>query len=239
MRIPTQPRFLHNKFTILSCSMTDNCSLFSGEWPEKLFVTGIGTDVGKSYATGWLAKELMLAGRKVITQKFIQTGNTGSSEDIEVHRRVMGIPFTPEDLDGTTAPVIFTYPCSPDLAAEIDGREIPFDVIDRATETLLQNHDIVLIEGAGGALVPLKGDYLTADFLAERKLPAIVVTNGQLGSISHTLLTIEALSSRGIKIFAVVYNSFFDKDATICKATKCYLRDLLVRRYPETYWLEF
>lgn len=61
--------------------------------PDILFVTGIGTDVGKSYATGWLARELTRTGRKVITQKFIQTGNHDYSEDIDVHRKVMGIPM--------------------------------------------------------------------------------------------------------------------------------------------------
>lgn len=219
--------------------MIDSESIFKKDWPERIFVTGIGTDVGKSYATGWLAKELAASGRSVITQKFIQTGNVGSSEDIEVHRRIMGIPMTREDLDGTTAPVIFTYPASPDLAAEIDGREIPFDVIDNATAELLRNHDIVLIEGAGGVLVPLKEDFLTADYIADRNLPAILVTNGQLGSINHTLLSIEALKSRGIRILAILYNSYFDKDATICNATKCYLKSLIQRSLKDTIWLEF
>ncbi|MDE5913834.1 MAG: dethiobiotin synthase, partial [Muribaculaceae bacterium] len=97
-----------------------------------IFVSGIHTDAGKSYATGWLASQLMAQGRSVITQKFIQTGNNGLSEDIAVHRRLMGTELHDRDLDHTTAPLIFSYPCSPQLAAEIDGRQIDLAEVDRA-----------------------------------------------------------------------------------------------------------
>ncbi|MDE6254912.1 MAG: dethiobiotin synthase, partial [Muribaculaceae bacterium] len=83
-------------------------------FPAKLFITGIDTDAGKSFATGWLAKLIMAQGKSVITQKFVQTGNLEFSEDIEVHRKIMGIPLTTVDKIGITAPVIFTYPASPD-----------------------------------------------------------------------------------------------------------------------------
>lgn len=198
----------------------------------KYFVTGIGTDVGKSWATGWLARRYMKEGRKVITQKFIQTGNVGFSEDIEVHRRIMGVGMLPEDLDHTTAPEIFSYPCSPDLAARIDGREIDFFAIDAATRRLEEQYDVVLIEGAGGIMVPLQDDYLTIDYIRDRQLPTVVVTNGRLGSISDTLLTLEAIRREGIGLAEVVYNPYFDKDPTICADTKAYLRRYLARRFP-------
>lgn len=79
---------------------------------EVIFITGIDTDAGKSYATGYIARELSRQGHRVVTQKFIQTGCTDSSEDIELHRRITGTGMLPEDLDHTTAPVIFTYPAS-------------------------------------------------------------------------------------------------------------------------------
>ena len=83
------------------------------------FVSGIDTNVGKSYATGYLAKTWNEQGVRTITQKFIQTGNVGMSEDIELHRKIMGTGLLPEDESGLTMPEIFTYPCSPHLAAEI------------------------------------------------------------------------------------------------------------------------
>lgn len=102
------------------------------------FISGIDTDAGKSYCTGWWAKQMAVLGQKVITQKFIQTGNLEFSEDIDLHRRLMGIDMLPEDIDHTTAPVIFSYPCSPHLAARIDGKEINLSIIDDATQRLLE-----------------------------------------------------------------------------------------------------
>ena len=203
-----------------------------------MFVTGIGTDVGKSYATGWLARELARAGRKVITQKFIQTGNHDYSEDIDVHRRIMGIPMQPRDLDHTTAPIILSYPASADLAARIDGVTLDFSIPAKATERLLQEYDTVLVEGAGGLMVPLRGEYLTADYLTEHRMPTVVVTNGQLGSINHTLLTLEALERRGVPVVGVIYNPYFDKDDTICADTRQYVQHYLSVHHPEALWLE-
>ena len=100
------------------------------------FVSGIDTNIGKSYATGYLAKIWNQRGIKTITQKFIQTGNTSISEDIELHRKIMGTGLLPEDLSHLTMPEIFTYPCSPHLAAEIDGREINFSKIEEAAARL-------------------------------------------------------------------------------------------------------
>ena len=86
------------------------------------FVSGIDTDAGKSYATGYLAREWNKNGKRTITQKFIQTGNVGHSEDIDLHRRIMEIPFTQEDQEGLTMPEIFSYPASPHLASRLDHR---------------------------------------------------------------------------------------------------------------------
>lgn len=208
------------------------------EIPQRLFITGIGTDVGKSYATGWLAREIALTGHSVITQKFIQTGNHDMSEDIAVHRNIMGLPLQTEDLLHITAPVIFSYPASPDLAARLDNRALDFGEIDRATEALLSKYKTVLVEGAGGIMVPLRGEYLTIDYIKERELPAVVVTNGKLGSVSDTLLTLEAILRRGIKLFAVIYNPWFDRDKTIALDSREYMRKFTAKHFPEALWLE-
>ena len=104
------------------------------------FISGIDTDAGKSYCTAWYAAQLIKEGRRVITQKFIQTGNVGHSEDIDLHRRLMGTGYLPEDREGLTMPEIFSYPASPDLAARIDHREINFERIDRATQALARRY---------------------------------------------------------------------------------------------------
>lgn len=208
------------------------------KFPSVLFMTGIGTDVGKSFATGWLAREMGNHGLSCITQKFIQTGNSGDSEDIDRHRKIMGIGYLPEDKSHLTAPEIFTYPASPHLAAKIDGREINLDKISSATKTLAQAYGHVIIEGAGGLMVPIDGDYLTADYIRENALPVAVTVTGQLGSINHALLTFKALESYGINLFAVIYNPYFDKDNTICSDTRKYLQDWLSIHSPSTLWIE-
>lgn len=209
------------------------------EIPKTLFITGTDTDAGKSYATGLLAKAILDRGESVTTQKFVQTGNRDFSEDIEVHRRLMGIEPTTYDRLHVTAPVIFTYPCSPELAARIDGTEIDFKIIEDATETLASAYDHVLIEGAGGLMVPLKGEYLTMDYIREHKIPVAVTANSKLGSINHILLTLNAISHAGIDLFAVLYNTYFDKDKTIAADTKEFTRRWLAHHFPDAHYIEF
>lgn len=199
-----------------------------------IFVSGIHTDAGKSYATGWYARELMQQGKRVATLKFIQTGNIGHSEDIDVHRRIMGCAL-PEDFEGLTAPQIFSYPCSPQLAAEIDGRPIDFEKIDEAIAKLAERYDVVLVEGAGGLMVPLTDDFWTIDYIASRMLPVILVTNGSLGSINHTLLSLEALERRAIPVNTVIYNTHFDSsDEKIAADTFGFIQRYLSQRHPKT-----
>lgn len=199
-----------------------------------LFISGIDTDAGKSYCTGWLARQYMAQGKTVITQKFIQTGNTGRSEDIELHRSIMGIDMQPEDLDMTTAPVIFSYPASAQLAARLDGREIDLDVIREATARLAANHDIVLIEGAGGLMVPITDSFMAIDYVAREQLPLVLVTNGRLGSINHTLLSLEAIKARGITLHSVLYNKYFDSDPIIARDTREFIERYIRRNFPQT-----
>lgn len=198
------------------------------------FISGIDTDAGKTYATAWLALELMKEGKTVITQKFIQTGNVGRSEDIEKHRELMHTGMLPEDLDGTTAPIIFSYPASAQLAARIDGREIDLSVVDRSTEILSERYDVVLVEGAGGLMVPIADDFLTIDYVASRGLPVILVTNGKLGSINHTILSLEALGRRGIEVPMVLYSCHLDSDETIAADTRGFIQRYLERNFPRT-----
>lgn len=200
---------------------------------QAYFISGIDTDAGKTYVTAYIARCLMQRGQRVITQKFIQTGCTEFSEDIEVHRRLMGTGMLPEDLDHTTAPVIFTYPASAQLAARIDGREIDLQAIDSATGRLLSLYDTVLIEGAGGLAVPITDDFLTIDYIASRRLPLILVTNGILGSISHTVLSLQAVATHGIPLAAVVYNTHFDTDAVIAADTRGFIERYVARHFPE------
>lgn len=203
------------------------------------FVSGIDTGIGKTYTTGYLAKLWNAQGKKTITQKLIQTGNVDISEDIEQHREIMGMGWFAEDESKLTMPEIFSYPASPHLATKIDGREIDFQKIADATAQLAEKYDIVLLEGAGGLMVPLTTDLLTIDYVVEKKLPVILVTSGRLGSINHTILSLEALKSRGLELYAVAYNlKDQSQDELISKDTAEYLKGYLAQHVPNSVWIE-
>lgn len=205
-----------------------------------LFVSGIDTNIGKSYATAFVLRRLMHSGVRAISQKMIQTGNVGASEDIALHRALCGMELQPADLDGTTAPLIFSYPASPHLAARMDGREIDLSVLDEATERLLTHYgyECVVLEGAGGLLVPIARDLLTADFVAQRRYPLVLVTSGRLGSINHTLLSLEACRYRGIEVRYLIYNRYPAADRLIEEDTRGFLCDYLSAHHPGATLLE-
>lgn len=203
------------------------------------FISGIDTGIGKTYTTGYLAKLWNEQGTKTITQKLIQTGNTDISEDIEQHREIMGMGWFPEDETKLTMPEIFTYPASPHLATQIDGREIDFDKIAHATQQLTEKYEVVLLEGAGGLMVPLTTELLTIDYLTEKKYPVILVSSGRLGSINHTLLSLEALKNRGLELYALAYNlNDESQDVLISKDTSEYLQAYLAKHFPNALWMD-
>lgn len=202
-------------------------------------ISGVDTDAGKSIATGWWAKQLMAAGKRVITQKLVQTGNKGLSEDILRHREMMGIPLLPEDETHLTMPEIYSYPCSPHLAAKIDQRPLDLDKITAATAELNARYDEVLLECAGGLMVPLTEDLLTIDYLQAQGHPIIFVTGGVLGSISHTLLSFEALKHRHLRLSHIIYNRFPGRKDLIIDNESCdFLRRKAAQLFPEAEWLE-
>lgn len=203
------------------------------------FISGIDTGIGKTYTTGYLAKLWNAQGKKTITQKLVQTGNTDISEDIEQHREIMQMGWFPEDETKLTMPEIFTYPASPHLATKIDGREIDFQKIADATQQLANKYEVVLLEGAGGLMVPLTTELLTIDYLAEKKFPVILVSSGRLGSINHTLLSLEALKSRGLELYALAYNlNDESQDELISKDTSDYLKAYLAKNFPQAQWMD-
>jgi len=170
------------------------------------FISGIDTDAGKTVAVGLMARYLMKQGVRVITAKLVQTGNDGFSEDLLKHRAMMGVDAFEEDTAGLTAPQIFTFPASPQLAAKLENRIVDVAAMRSAMRLLATRYDIVLVEGAGGVAVPLTDELLTIDLVAQEKWPLILVTSGKLGSLNHTILSLEAASSRHVPVAGIVYN---------------------------------
>ncbi|MGB6926047.1 MULTISPECIES: dethiobiotin synthase [Psychrobacter] len=215
-----------------------------------LFVSGIDTDIGKTYATGLLAKALMQQGLNVITQKLVQTGvsinpdngEMNIADDIVTHRQLMDIPLQPCDLDFTTCAHRYKKPASPHLATKLSGEVLNPNMITNATKRLQSEYELVLLEGAGGLLVPITENLLILDYIAEQGYPVILVTSGRLGSINHTLLSLEAIKLRGLMVHSIIYNHIHDDaeqtDTEIANSTIEFIRKYLNNNYPKAHWLQ-
>lgn len=166
-------------------------------------VTGTDTDVGKTvFAAGLTAH---LGGWY---WKPVQAGLDGGGDA----QRVAALSGVAPDRILPEA-YRLTTPCSPHRAAEIDGIELDFDRL------ALPEQRPLVVEGAGGVLVPLTGTVLMADLFAGWGLPVIIVARTALGTINHSLLTIEALRARGIAIWGIAFvgDGNVDSEATICR----------------------
>lgn len=196
-------------------------------------ISGIDTDIGKTIVTGLLAAYLIRQGLRTITQKIVQTGCTGISEDILRHRQIMESEILDEDRQGLTCPYVFPTPSSPHLAARLAGQVIECGLIDRATDSLRDRYDVVLLEGAGGLHVPLTDDVTLLDYIGGKGYPLILVTSPRLGSINHTITALELLHNRGIDLRGLVYNRFQDHDPRItADSAEVFLRFLARFGFP-------
>ena len=200
---------------------------------KTFFITGIDTDIGKTVATGLMGRFLRERGVDAITAKAVQTGHVGGmdapSEDIAVHRKIMGLvpEFFEEDRLRLTCPERFSYPSSPYLAARLEGRVVDTDNIERCMAQCAAGHEVALVEGAGGIFVRLTEGMYTIDLIERNAWPAIIVAGARLGAINHTLLTIHAAASRGIKIAGVVFNRIGDPESELETDALCTARDAL------------
>ncbi|MBB6276607.1 dethiobiotin synthase [Porphyromonas circumdentaria] len=209
-----------------------------------LFITGIDTGIGKTYATAFLIKTMQQRGMRIISQKPIQTGCTGRSEDLEVHDKTLLFSSAHERelAEPHRCSYLFPFPASPHLSAQMAGVDIEVEKIDQATCALMgMGYDKILIEGAGGLMVPMTRNLLTIDYIAQRGYPVALVSSGRLGSINHSLLSIEALRNRGIDLEIFIYNKY-PCEGEICTPietdTEEYLKEYLHKHSPQTEWIE-
>lgn len=206
--------------------------------PDIYFISGIDTNIGKTYATGYLAQQILKTGQHIITQKLIQTGCQHQSDDILTHRKIMGIPLQHVDHQGLTAPQIFAYPASPHLASQLANQPLNLDMLTQATQQLKTNYPIIFIEGAGGLMTPLTPQLLTIDYLAQHHYPIILVTSSKLGSINHTLLSLNAIKQYQLPLYALAFNAIHDQDPIIAQDTRQFLQQYLTQFFTDTIWIE-
>jgi dethiobiotin synthetase len=166
-----------------------------------VFVTGTGTDVGKTVVAAAIARTLAEEGRKVAVFKLPLTGLEEDGEpDHELLRRASGSTQS----DTEIAPYRYDPPASPHLAAAMAGERIDPETLREAARAAGEGADVLVAEGVGGFLVPLAGDYLVRDLAVDLGLPLVIAASPGLGTINHTLLTLESARAAGVEALAVV-----------------------------------
>jgi len=178
----------------------------------KIFITGTDTNVGKTLISSWLALHTGFSYFKPI-----QTGLKEGSDSSEV-QRLANAKIYPESY-------AYNAPLSPHLAAKIEAEKIDLEKI------ILPQENNLIIEGAGGVLVPINDQYLMIDLIKKLGAPVIVVARTSLGTINHTLLSLEALKSRNIPIVGVIMNG--EQNSQNSNAIEFYGQTSILTQFPK------
>ncbi len=176
-----------------------------------IFITGTDTGIGKTVVAATLARVLKLRGVRVGVMKPVTSGcveHDGMliSEDAELLR------WAADETAPTTdyAPYLLREPLAPSVAASKEGIRIEFSCIKEACKRLAADHDFLIVEGAGGLMVPLAGGLTVADLILHLGLPALVVARPNLGTINHTILTTFTARQLGIDVRGIIINNYPD-----------------------------
>jgi dethiobiotin synthase len=170
------------------------------------FITGTGTDIGKTIVTAGLAHLSIKMGLKTAVSKPIQTGTDDYPPDTEtIKNLVSGIFQLPPELE---CPCAFPLAASPHLAAEEAGTKISPEKIIQAIEKAkaIKEMDVLLLEGAGGLHVPITDNYMMTDLIKELGAEVILTATAGLGTINHTLLSVEVMKTRDIALAGIIIN---------------------------------
>ena len=206
---------------------------------QAFFITGTDTGVGKTYVACKLIRDYVAQGYKVIGMKPVAAGGdlvNGKwvNDDVLKLEQASNVK-APREL---VNPYSFKEAIAPHIAAEKAGLEIKIDVIKQAFQALSKLADIVIVEGAGGFLVPLNNQQSMADLPAALNTPVILVVGMKLGCINHSLLTVEAIQARGLTLHGWVANQvepdmpFYHKNvATI--AEKLHLNSMFLSEFKQ------
>jgi dethiobiotin synthetase len=169
-----------------------------------IFVSGTGTDVGKTFVTAALIQHRRNVGRPVNVFKPVVTGfdpMRPADSDSGILLAALGRPAA--ELD-RISPWRFTAPLAPDLAAKAEGKAVDFRALVDFTRQAVNEHGTVLIEGIGGIMVPLDQTHTVLDWISAVRIPVLLVAGSYLGTISHTLTALHVLAQRNLDIAGVV-----------------------------------
>ena len=177
-----------------------------------IFITGTGTEIGKTVIAGGLAAALKHAGTNVGVMKPIASGDTADAQFLKHAAHV-------NDELAAINPIYLRHPLAPSVAARIENREIDLSCIETAFAALQQKYDFVVVEGVGGIAVPLRDDFLVVHLIHQLRLPVLIVAAAGLGTLNHTLLTVAFAQRFGLQIAGIVLNRHTPEAAGLAEAT--------------------
>ena len=172
-----------------------------------IFVTASGTEIGKTFVTCALIRQLRRRGCSVTALKPVATGispETLSDSDSARLLQALGVPAA-ADAIAAIAPWQFPEPLSPDMAAVRAHTTIPFDELVGFCQ-VERGTDVTLVEGIGGVMVPLDRRHTVLDWIAALGAPALLVTGSYLGTLSHTLTAVGMLRARNVELAGIIVN---------------------------------
>jgi dethiobiotin synthetase len=183
-----------------------------------IFVTATGTDIGKTFVTAGLIRHFRAAGRDVDALKPVMTGfdpAAADGSDPGLLLKALGRPVTAEEIE-RISPWRYAAPLSPDAAARRENRPLPFDeLVAFSRRAIAGSTGTLLIEGVGGAMVPLDDKHTVLDWMAALGVPLLVVTGAYLGTLSHTLTCLDVLERRKLAVKALVVNEMPGSSVTL------------------------
>jgi dethiobiotin synthetase len=182
-----------------------------------VFVTGTGTEVGKTVVAAALARTLAGEGKRVAVFK---PAVTGLDEEVETDHALLRRASGSDQGDEEIAPYRYGPPASPHLAAALAGEEIDPERLREAAARAAEEADAIVCEGVGGLLVPLSPAYLVRDLAADLGYPLVVVASPGLGTINHTLLTVEAARAAGSEVALIVLNPWPEEPTEIERSNR-------------------
>ncbi len=175
---------------------------------EGLFITGTDTGIGKSLVAAGLARMLVNKGVSVGVFKPVASGGN-ISEDGKLLQKAAKKPDSAYD---EIVPIHYKQPVAPYVAAWKEGK-VDLSKVEEAYEKAKASCDFLIVEGVGGVMVPISQGFYVADWIKKWDMPTLVVVGAGLGTINHTLLTVEALQRRKIKVAGILVNSYRGKTA--------------------------
>jgi dethiobiotin synthetase len=172
-----------------------------------IFITATGTDIGKTFITAGLVRHIRAAGRTVDAIKPVVSGfdpDAWQESDLAMLLAALGRPITLEEA-GRVSPWRFAAPLSPHMAARREGGAIAFqEVVEFCRRSMASRRGVLLIEGIGGIMVPLDDRRTVLDWMSVLRIPIILVAGTYVGTMSHTLTSLEVLVRRNLNVAAVV-----------------------------------